>query len=666
MKKSKLSIGLVTSFIGALALTACDDTATVTKNKDSVVDIIGYNSTTEKIEINVDELYREYGESKEGTTLYYNAILEALIRYEYPLISQRDSDLKAYSRIQSEADDKVKALQQTAKDNANSNGTKYEDEWDKILESNDVESKKDLRLKFIYQLEKEAISDWYFKKHSETEGNQVGLRQEYLGVDSDWLEIEPQTKNVDPVYPYHVLHILVKLGADATDYSRATITEAEAKKLWEVMQQLVDGQYTFEDTAILSDDSSNDNFGDVKFMSTKTDFYNEFKLGVYAFDAILSGVNGETNATKGRYKAFGLDEDAEVVLETLEATGERKGYVQDLIKSEMLDNVNIHMDAQQVSIPAIPFDVFRQIGLKAEDAKIGTFEPEGSDASLPRNVLFNAFLNFRSPFVITNELLDETSVSYTPASGTTPASKDDNISVTTYNFDDPSILKLEKNNFKANKVAGLGKSVLCDTHGNVVIGVRSTAGIHFMVMRKSVFENTNAAVDKANTSLEDYYTTKIPGEEGFPQNKETYVNLKFSNDNSYYTERANTIKDDIKSTNFDAAYDYRIYETLLDQNFDGTKISDKIHFSDEDEQGNSVIRSNIDKTIALLRETAHYSQEEKINKAWQEYLLQLLSQNTLRSDLGFYKDAFVPTTCAFSFDKGNEAMWEKDGICYVK
>ena len=38
MKKSKLSIGLVTSFIGALALTSCGDAATVTPSDKSVVD----------------------------------------------------------------------------------------------------------------------------------------------------------------------------------------------------------------------------------------------------------------------------------------------------------------------------------------------------------------------------------------------------------------------------------------------------------------------------------------------------------------------------------------------------------------------------------------------------------------------------------------------------
>ena len=46
--------------------------------------------------------------------------------------------------------------------------------------------------------------------------------------------------------------------------------------------------------------------------------------------------------------------------------------------------------------------------------------------------------------------------------------------------------------------------------------------------------------------------------------------------------------------------------------------------------------------------------------------MQLINQNELRSDTGMYKDAFVPTTCAFSFKKGNEADWKEGGACYVK
>lgn len=600
MKKSKLSIGLVTSFIGALALTSCGDAATVTPSDKSVVDFIGYNSSTDRIEINVDELYREFGEGKDGTTKYYNAILESLIRYEYPKLAAdenpKEPDLKKFSRIKSEAADKVKAARQTANDNATNNGTEPEDEWAKILESNDVDSEENLRLKYVYELEKEAMTDWYFKKHFETSEDDtvVGLRQEYIGVSAttdettgltkDWTEIEPATENVEPVFPYHVIHILVKLSADAGDYSHATISESEAEKLWDIVRHLVDGQYSFEETAKLSDDTSSSEFGDVELMSTRTSFYNEFKLGTYAYDAILSANNSETaDVNDNIYKAFGIDSSAEIVTKTMAevdpTTGveyrvETKEKVVDLIKETMLDEVNVHLQDPQTSLPAIPFDVFRQIGLLAKEDKIGTFSPEGGQASLPRNVLFNAFLNFRSPFVITNELLKQDSVDFT----------NDQVATETYNFDDEEVLKLQSNNFQEGKLGdpAFAKKVLCDTNGNVVIGVRSTAGIHFMVMRKSVFENTNkkayekvvykadgsidedASILKTHTSLEDYYyTAQIPTDKDYDHDHETYVNIKNVNDSSYYTNRVNTIKNDVKSSNFDAAYDYRLYETLL-------------------------------------------------------------------------------------------------------
>lgn len=702
MKKSKLSIGLVTSFIGALALTSCGDAATVTTSDKSVVDFIGYNSSTDRIEINVDELYREFGEGKDGTTKYYNAILESLIRYEYPKLAAdenpKEPDLKKFSRIKSEAADKVKAARQTANDNATNNGTEPEDEWAKILESNDVDSEENLRLKYVYELEKEAMTDWYFKKHFETSEDDtvVGLRQEYIGVSAttdettgltkDWTEIEPATENVEPVFPYHVIHILVKLSADAGDYSHATISESEAEKLWDIVRHLVDGQYSFEETAKLSDDTSSSEFGDVELMSTRTSFYNEFKLGTYAYDAILSANNSETaDVNDNIYKAFGIDSSAEIVTKTMAevdpTTGveyrvETKEKVVDLIKETMLDEVNVHLQDPQTSLPAIPFDVFRQIGLLAKEDKIGTFSPEGGQASLPRNVLFNAFLNFRSPFVITNELLKQDSVDFT----------NDQVATETYNFDDEEVLKLQSNNFQSGKLGdpAFAKKVLCDTNGNVVIGVRSTAGIHFMVMRKSVFENTNkkayekvvykddgtidedASILKTHTSLEDYYyTAQIPTDKDYDHDHETYVNIKNVNDSSYYTNRVNTIKNDVKSSNFDAAYDYRLYETLLNYPLDGGALKDRIHFSDEVE-GKSVIRANIERTISQLRESAKLSQEESINKAWTEYLMQLINQNELRSDEGMYKDAFVPTTCAFSFKKGNEDLWKEGGECYVK
>ena len=138
MKKSKkLSIGLITSFIGALALTACNSTPAVTASKTSIVDFIGYNGKDDKIEINIDEFYSKYGDSDTGTDLFYNAVLETLIRYQYKTLSDEDKTLKPYDSLVAEANDKVKAQKQTATDNAKSNGTKYDEEYAKILESFD-------------------------------------------------------------------------------------------------------------------------------------------------------------------------------------------------------------------------------------------------------------------------------------------------------------------------------------------------------------------------------------------------------------------------------------------------------------------------------------------------------------------------------------------------
>ena len=682
MKKSKLSIGLVTSFIGALALTSCSTgTAKVTNSKTSIVDIIGYNKSTEKIEINIDELYSKYGESSEGTTLYYNAILEALIRYEYPNLSKTTS-IKKIETLEKEADEKVNTLIQQARDNAGSNGD-FDAEWKKILESNNVKTKKELKLKFLYELEKDALTDWYYKQYA------PDLKQEFIGekavYDEDhnvtkWQTVAPVTENVNAVFPYHILHSLVKLeSAGATDYVRGTISEAEAIKLWNNVRQLMEG--TFESVAgnsNLNDDGSNTKYGDVGIMTTKTSFYNEFKLGIYAYDALLSGVNSHNNENFEAYKAFGLykknAEDQVVSTEILTkvdstAAGTETDpthiyeKVDNVIQETMVGNVKTAADVGLggfTKIPTIPYRVFQLIGLNAKETKIGTEAPDAGDIALPRNVLFNQFLNFHSPFVITNEDLV-----YTEGADV----EHDTITLEAHKFkegetghqylddeDKPTEdnLSLANHNFK-DAIEGLGKKVLCDQQGNVIIGVRSEAGIHFMTMRKSVFYETNKLVGKEQTTLDEYYTTALPGEAEFPTGKETYVEMVKNRDISTYTERANDIKNEIKSTDkFDAAYDYRIFEYLL-----GTEdLKDKVTYT------NPAVAKNIKDHIDLLREKASASQDESINEAWRTYLMMLRYQNTVRN----MEDAMIHTTCAFRFNDTNKDLFDKDsgGYCYVK
>lgn len=645
MKKSKLSVGLVTGFIGALALSACDTTAVITAKDGVIIDFVGYNSSTDTIEIKTD-LYDEIGHTDEGTKLYYNAILETLIRYEYPILSkQAGSTLKNITLLENDAADKVTAARQTAADNANTNGTTVAEEWANILESHECETDEDLKQHYLYELEKEEITDWYARENIED------LKQEYIGVSNTWEPVAQQTENVNPVYPYHILHVLVTLSADKANYIRGTISQSEAKNLWTVVRQLIDGQYSFQEIAMnKSDDTgSKDQYGDVEIMSTKTSFYNEFKLGVYAYDALLSGNNTQGTDNAAIYKAMGLDSDASIVTETTGA-GETKTNVDTLINKVMKSGVKTPVATTgYTSIPTIPYDVFRKIGAVAEDEKIGLFTPEAGDVSLPRNVLYNQFLNFHSPFIITDEDIAE----------------DAGVITTSQHDFENGDLKLASTNFRlASEVvpnAGLAAEtkVLCDKDGDVVIGVRSEAGIHFMVMRKSVFKETNVLAGKEETSLSDYYTTYIPGEEEYPTGKETFVNMKKTSDNSYYTNRADTIKNEIKSTStFDAAYDYRLYEALMENDI----VKGKIKFYDYDiETGKSQIQSNIEEYIRLLRETKANADADSINEAWKTYLLMLQYQNTVRS----FEGALVPTTCAFHFGASDIDDYKEGGKCYV-
>ena len=505
MKKSKLSVGLVTSFIGALALTSCGETPAVTSKDGSLVEIVDYNGST--IEIKTDDLYKEYSESSNGRKLYYDAILEALIRHEYASIANDHAgELESEGTLLARANVAVESAKQTANDNKDSNGTTYDEEWEKILDSHNCEDENDLKQYYLYTYEKEELSDWYAKSKIES------LTDEYIGVDEDWELVAEQTKDVKALYPYHILHTLVTLSASKDDYARGTISEEEANKLWQTVSQLIDKSYNFEDIAhstLNGDANSRPTFGDVGIMTTKTSFYNEFKLGIYAYDAILSGINTEVaDKTDAIYKAFGLDSEAEVITQTNQNGGNAgvvTEKVTDLIADEMVANVTTPVSATTAftQIPTVPYEVFKRIGEAASLTKIKNLAPESGDIFLPRNILFNHFLNFHSPFVITDEDIKDND-DFAVDAVTTGSHNFANGSST---INPENTLKIANTNFVAMTINGVNKNVLCDKTGNVIIGVRSEAGIHFMIMRKSIFENTNISVGRNTQSLQDYYTT---------------------------------------------------------------------------------------------------------------------------------------------------------------
>ncbi|MGM9873819.1 MAG: peptidylprolyl isomerase [Bacilli bacterium] len=605
MKKSKLSLSLVSGFIAALAMSSCSNT--VTSSKDSIVSFEGYNGET--ISLITNEMYEQYRNTSDGITKFYNAIMEAIIRYEFKSGELAGKTESSYATIVKDAEKNVKGEKDKARSNAETNGTSYSTEWDAILESNGVESEKELLEKFIYQLEKEEVEDWYYEE------NKNQLRKEYIGIDDTGNAVD---SDVSSSLPYHIRHVLVKLASGSSEFARSSITSTEAKNLATVALELANGKNTFGNVAYTrsEDDSSAVNFGDLGIMDLDTSFVNEFKLGIYAYDAILSRDDASRNDTINAQ--LGLD--------------------------GTYSSTTVGSKVENIGLQYVPYEVFTKIGEVAETEKDdeGNVVNDGNSAYYPRNIYFNKYLNLHNPFVISNNKVN------------TDALNGQNGVVDTTVVDAP----IGKTGWRyvEGVCTSLDQRVLTDENGHVIIGVRSEHGIHFMVMQQSIYNYSLGGETTEVPSLEEYYTTAIPGEDEYPTytvgdktyDKLTYVNFINTNDKSTLKERASTIENSIKS--FDSTYEYRLYEFFVGQGKITFNATNGVNLGDQ-------IQSLIDST----REYNEWNDAKSLNDSWRTYLELIELQYDNRTE-----KRLVPETCAIGFNDPDSPLYQPGGVCYVK
>lgn len=603
MKKSKLAIGLVSSFIGALAMGACS--GSVTSNDNAIVTINGYNGET--INVITNDVYEQYRYTSDGIIRFYNSIMEVLIRYQFQ--ENTIPGIKTYSEIVTDAENNVKSAKSDARDNAKTNGTSYDEEWESYLTSQGVEDEDELLELFIYNLEKEEIEDWYANE------NEEALKAEYIGVNDEGAEVESSTSSG---FPYHIRHILVSVSGDATDYTRSTISSTEAKKLSTIVKEFAEGIISFGQIAYTSsdDDSSAQNYGDVGIMDLTTSFVNEFKLGIYAFDGVLSrsAENRDSVITNG----LGISDD--------------------------FDNSTVEETVEDIGLTYVPYDAFAALGTYAEEERDskGMLVNDGYAASYPRNIYWNKYINLHNPFVISNNDLNVDAV--------------DGQGSTTY----LSVTDAQPGHSGWRYVEGVcnnsNQRVLTDEQGRVIIGVRSEHGVHFMVMQKSIYEFTTGGEDTENVSLSEYYTTAVPSDSDYPvyvdsngvsTPKITYVNYLNTSDQSVLKQRATEVKDKIES--FDSTYEYRLYEYFVSKN--------TIQFNDT----NGVnLGEEIQKMIDAKREYNNWSAKNTLNDSWVAYLEMVQRQDQTRTS-----QRLIPETCAIGFkDASSDPRFEVGGSCY--
>ncbi len=635
MKKTKLSIGLVTSFVAAMALSACG--SSVTKEDGKTVSFKGYGD--EELSVLTDEIYNDYMTSSTGISKYYDQVMEVLIRnaFQNDPKAEKEDGLKGikknYNQIESEAKDNVKGAKQTAKQNASTNGTSYKTEWQNTLKEKGVKDEEELLQYFIYQLEKEEIEDWYYEKHKDS------LKAEYLGVDSQGTKVETKASSR---FPYHVRHILIKVEDGGSNYATGSISKDQAKLLSNTVELLAQGVMSFGEVAQKkSEDSSSSSYGDVGIMTNaisggKLGMVNEFQLGIYAYDAIT------------------LNKDVSQVID------------EGLGLDKMVNGVSVSEYFSNRGIAEVPYSVFKELGDVAEleaNAKTGLPVEDNKSAIYPRNLLWNKYLNNHSIFVITNgerlgvddeghEIIDPTEFdNYFE-------STDDYVA---YNKQATEIDYTQLPRFLTKDLfGGINQKVLCDENGNVIIGVRSTYGIHLMIVQRSAYSFADE-----NVSLDEYYTTAIPGDEDYPghaegNEKTTYVNFITSVNKSEYNTRAETVKSAIKG--FDSTYDYRLYADLSGYG------DDEARNAKFDGEKTMTLLKTIDEYIDLQREKNNIDQEEGLQDVWKTYIELLAAQDWVRQDT----DRVLSEGCKIAFTKVDpltdeeKAMYEEGGKCYVK
>ena len=542
MKKSKLSITLVTSFIAAMALTACNE---VTASKEALVTFTPYGSK-EAISLITDDVYQAYRGTSSGVTKFYEKILEVLIRYQFKENNFDKGELK-YSEIESWAKNQVQEQKDKAKANAKSNGTKYDDEWKSILDSHNVDDADGLKEHFIYDKEKEVITNWY----ADNTDNAEALKNEFLGIDANGQKVDSKVK---AAMPYHIRHILVKVdeaGNAQEKFYKGTISEAQAKLLADTVSTLASGKYTFSQVASMySEDGSASSGGDVGIMtnaatSGSLGMVNEFQLGLYAYDNLYDATNAADGAAAAIKEGLGITDDVKAAL--------------------------------PANAVEVPYEAFVKIGeaAKVTADKEGNKLANGSATVYPRNILWNKYLNLHNVFVIKNAKVGANKFGATDA-----ADEFDNL-CGSGEYD--ASLK----NFNAD-------GYLCDEYGNVIVGVRSQYGIHFMIIEKSMYDYADLAT---------YYSTKLPGDEGY--SADSYVGYIVSQSKEDYKKRADDVKS--KITSFDSTYDYRLYQYL------NTQVTVKFSGAAEG------LGEEIDAYIEKTQENNAFKQEDGLNKVWRTY-----------------------------------------------
>ncbi|MCI6524589.1 MAG: hypothetical protein MR464_01260 [Bacilli bacterium] len=666
MKTGKRSLSLAMSILAIASLTACDDDYNYPDAKWKEGIIVNVDGKDYKY----DEIYQLFDNSKGSAQAYFNVAKNILAQLVTP---KTDTML-------SNVDTKINDLKNTWKTNARTNNTSYKEEQEKTFDSENVEDLDELREKYISQQQVEKNSQDFY------EINANGVTDpSYTYYISEQMTKDYVTNQA----PYHVSHVLVKVDAssDGEGYWNGKITADNAKKIGNAVRMLASSD-SFGSVAQLvsEDEGSAKMYGELVTttegsqsvaMEKTTSYINEFKLGLYAYEAYL---NPKTKAAEVNTAVR-----ASLRVPGQAAASSSFDYKNDTAVSELITDGTLVGKNGAFGIPLSKAITLGYIADVEKNIVDGSKVDYASETQYPRNILFNNYFNYHG----VNFLYDDSdtyeaefladAIEVGAHSGETILTLNDvkdklPSKYAEYEYVTGQLSKIDAGKFKT--VEGISdnlynydfdaftkKSVLTkiptskrilvekDTDTNPVIIVRGGSsgyqGIHFIVVNNDPFVNSQ------NTY--QYYRTNIPDASADPTSAKSadystnpslinYVKADI-NSNTTYNARRDAVVAAVKAS--DSNIDFRLYEENI-KKFGADKFNELL----------GDYAGIINKYIEITKESSELGKNSSLDESWETYIQTLALQEEITPR------GLVPEVCVSAFEGGNYGTLE--GICHVE
>ena len=666
MKTGKRSLSLAMSILAIASLTACDDDYNYPDAKWKEGIIVNVDGKDYKY----DEIYQLFDNSKGSAQAYFNVAKNILAQLVTP---KTDTML-------SNVDTKINDLKNTWKTNARTNNTSYKEEQEKTFDSENVEDLDELREKYISQQQVEKNSQDFY------EINANGVTDpSYTYYISEQMTKDYVTNQA----PYHVSHVLVKVDAssDGEGYWNGKITADNAKKIGNAVRMLASSD-SFGSVAQLvsEDEGSAKMYGELVTttegsqsvaMEKTTSYINEFKLGLYAYEAYL---NPKTKAAEVNTAVR-----ASLRVPGQAAASSSFDYKNDTAVSELITDGTLVGKNGAFGIPLSKAITLGYVADVEKNIVDGSKVDYASETQYPRNILFNNYFNYHGVNFLYDdsdtyeaEFLkdaievgahsDKTILTLNDVKNKLPSKYAE------YEYVKGQLSKIDAGKFKT--VEGISdnlynydfdaftkKSVLTkiptskrilvekDTDTNPVIIVRGGSsgyqGIHFIVVNNDPFVNSQ------NTY--QYYRTNIPDASADPASAKSadystnpslinYVKADI-NSNTTYNARRDAVVAAVKAS--DSNIDFRLYEENI-KKFGADKFNELL----------GDYAGIINKYIEITKESSELGKNSSLDESWETYIQTLALQEEITPR------GLVPEVCVSAFEGGNYLTLE--GICHVE